>query len=461
MISGDTFGDTSEPKSVMRGKITKRAVDALLSGEVLWDSEAKGFGVKRHKDGGATYLLRYRAGSGRGAPIKTVTIGRQGSPWTPDTARAKAIALMGRVEEGADPAAAIAELRAAPTVAELAQRFRAEHVDAKRKARTSTEYGRLLDKIIIPELGKKKAADVTRADIGKLHHGLRATPYQANRVLAVVSKMLTLAEKWGLRPDGTNPCRHVEKFRETQRERMLSADELSALGTALRAAEDRWATAQPLNVELTLRRQERALARTRPERETAKAAISAIQKQLEDLTPIISPEAIAAIRLLIFTGARLNEILTLEWGWISEDGTVARLPDSKSGAKTLHFPPPAMEIIDAIPPTEGNPYVIVGAKVDAHLVNLEKPWRSIREAAGLNDLRLHDLRHAFASIAASSGMGLPIIGRLLGHQTQATTQRYAHIASDPAKAAATSIGNKIAGAMSKHSAEVKSLNKSS
>jgi integrase len=387
----------------MRGKVTKRSVEALTPGpdvteSVLWDSELRSFGVRVQREGVRSYVLQYRAGDQRGAPLRKLTIGRHGSPWTPETARREARRLLGAIADGADPAAARAERREAPTMADLAQRFLSEHAEAKRKPSTAAEYRRLIDKVILPALGARRVADVTRAEIAKLHHGLRDVPYQANRVLAVLSKMFNLAERWGLRPDGSNPCRHVEKFGERKRERMLSASELSRLGEAL-AAHDR------------------------------------------------SPFVVGAVKLLIFTGARLGEILGLRWDWIDHDRGEARLPDSKSGAKTLHLPPPALAVLAALPRIEGNPYVIVGHRAGAPLVNLEKPWRAIRATAGLDDVRLHDLRHAFASIAASSGLGLPIIGKILGHTQPATTARYAHLASDPVKAAVAAVAKKIASAM--------------
>jgi integrase len=393
----------------MRGRITKRAVDALRSSDdggeaTLWDAELKGFGCRVQRGGGKSYVLQYRAGAGRTAPIRKLTIGRHGSPWTPETARSEAKRLLGMIESGADPAADKIARQAAPTMADLAERFLAEHAEVKRKARTAAEYRRLLDRIILPALAKRKVADVTRADIAKLHHANRASPYQANRLLAVLSKMFTLTERWGLRPDGSNPCRHVEKFFEKKRERMLSADELTRLGDALAAYDG-------------------------------------------------SPYAVAAVKLLVFTGARLGEVLGLKWEWVDFERGEARLPDSKSGAKTLHLPPPALAVLAELPRLDGNPYVIVGAKEGAALVNLEKPWRAIRAMAGLDDVRLHDLRHAFASVAASSGMGLPIIGKMLGHTQAATTARYAHLASDPVKAAAATVAGKIAAAMAGRSGE--------
>ena len=192
----------------MRGKITKRLVDGLKPGvggaeAMLWDIELKGFGVRVQRGDAKSFVLHYRVGTGRGAPLRKLTIGRHGSPWTPETARKEAKTLIGLIGDGADPAADKMARRKAPTVAELAERFFAEHAEAKRKSGTAAEYKRLLDKIILPALGKRKAADVSRADVTKLHHANRAAPYQANRVLAVLSKMFNLAERWGLRPDGS------------------------------------------------------------------------------------------------------------------------------------------------------------------------------------------------------------------------------------------------------------------
>jgi integrase len=386
----------------MRSKITQRSVEALTpvnGGEVtLRDTELAGFEV-RARGIVKVYGIRYRFGTGRTAPMRRYTIGRHGSPWTPYTARAEARRLLGEVAHGKDPAAAKAAKKMAPTVAELAEQFMAEHAEVKRKGRTAAEYRRLLDKIILPAVSKRKVADVTHADIAKLHHANRAAPYQANRVLAVLSKMFTLAEQWRMRPNGSNPCRHVEKFAERKRERFLSADELGRLGEALAAYDG-------------------------------------------------SPYVIAAIKLLVFTGARLGEVLGLQWQWIDFDRGEARLPDSKTGAKTVHLPPPALAVLTDLPRIEGNPNVIVGGVAGASLVNLEKPWRAIRKQAGLEDVRLHDLRHAFASVAAASGMGLPIIGKMLGHTQAATTHRYAHLASDPVKAAAATVASQIAAAMS-------------
>jgi integrase len=381
----------------MRGKITIRSVNALRPGETLSDTELAGFEV-RARARTKTYRIRYRVGRGRAAPQRPYTIGRHGSPWTPETARKEAMKLLGQVAQGKDPAGTKAAEKAAPTVTELAEQFMTEHAEAKRKARTAREYRRLLDHVVLPAIGKRKIADVTRRDIAKFHHARRETPIEANRALAVTSTLFNFAERIGYRPDGSNPCRHVEKYPQRHRERFLSADELARLGDALAVYEG-------------------------------------------------SPYAVAAVKLLVFTGARLGEILGLRWEWIDFERGEARLPDSKTGAKTVHFPPPALAALSELPRIEGNPHVIVGRVPGAALVNLDKPWRAIRKHAGLDDVRLHDLRHAFASIAASSGMGLPIIGKMLGHTQAATTNRYAHLASDPVKAAAAAVAGKIAAAM--------------
>ena len=271
-----------------RIKITKRTVDALQPKDkdhFHWDPELTGFGIKITPEGRKVYLLQFRTSGrlrdsdgkvvpGKWAPTKRITIGRHGAI-TPEQARKKAEELLSAIRLGGDPAAVRAAEKAAPTVAALAERFLAEHVVPKTKAGTAAEYRRLIENIILPALGRQKVRDVTRADVSRLHHERRDTPYDANRALAVLSKMLTLAEKWGERPDGSNPCRHVDRFAERKRERMLSADEFARLADALKAS-------------------------TR------------------------SPYVIAAIKLLIFTGARLGEILALQWSWINAERGRAR-----------------------------------------------------------------------------------------------------------------------------------------
>jgi integrase len=387
-----------------RTKITKRSVDALQApdaGEVtIWDSEIKGFGLRCRVGGEKTYIYMYRFGG----KLRKLTIGKHGA-LTPDQARAKAYEAQGKVNEaGIDPAGVKRAAREAETVADLAKKFLEEHVDTKRKASTANEYRRLLDKLILPQLGDIKVKDVARDDVGKLHHDLRGKKYQANRVLALLSAMFNKAEAWGMRPNHSNPCKHIERHGEDARERMLSSDELARLGAAVTAYRSAYVQ--------------------------------------------------GAVKLLLFTGARLNEILTLKWDQVDFERGEARLFDSKTGKKSIQLPPPALAVLAGLPRIVGNPFVICGHKHGTHLVNLEKPWRAIRAEAGLDDVRLHDLRHAFASVGASSGEGLHMIGKLLGHTQQATTARYAHLASDPLKAAAAGIAGKIEAALIGQTAEV-------
>jgi integrase len=271
------------------------------------------------------------------------------------------------------------------------------------KPSTQAEYKRSVELFINPKIGARKVTDIERQDIAELHHGLSHIPYQANRTLGVLSKMFNLAEVWGLRPDGSNPCLHVKKFTEEKRARFLSPEEFAALGKTLR--------------EVELDRSE-------------------------------TQSAINAIRLLMLTGCRLGEITTLKWDYVDIKARELRLPDSKTGAKVVHFGKTAAEILKAIKKLDGNPYVITGQKNDgSRLTDLQHPWRRIRAKAGLNNVRIHDLRHSYASGALALGEGLTMIGKLLGHTQVQTTARYAHLANDPVKSAAGRVSDTIGAAM--------------
>lgn len=387
----------------MKTKITKRAIESIQSvgGKdiLVWDSDLKGFGCKITPAGKRIFVLQYRVGGRQ----RRFTIGQLGA-LTVDQARREATRLLGVVASGIDPADGKIAAKELPTISQLAKRYLSEHAEPKKKPRSIALDRSMLINIVLPAMGRRKVQAVTRKDVAKLHHDLRKTPYQANRVLALMSKMLNLAERWGLREDGSNPCRHVEKFKEKRRERFLSGEELARLGHVL-AGEER------------------------------------ARKEM--------PSAITAIRLLIFTGARLSEILSLRWEWVDFERCCLRLPDSKTGAKVIPLNQPALEELERTPRLVDNPYVIPGAKYGEHLVNLNKPWGRIRLKAGLPEVRIHDLRHSYASVAAAAGMGLPIIGALLGHTQAQTTARYSHLAMDPLRAATEEIGKRIAEAMSK------------
>ena len=365
---------------------------------MLWDSEIKGFGARCRPSGAKDYVLKMRVGGRQ----RWITIGRHGSPWTPQTARDEALRLLAVRAAGGDPASDRDRHKAGSTVADLGARFLNEYVAGHCKPRTAEEYHRAVDRCINPVLGKHRVSDLSRVDVSALHHKLCDRPYQANRCLAVLSKMMNLAEQWELRPDGSNPTKHVRKYKEIKRERYLRMEELQRLGQTLGEAQT---------------------------------------------TGTESPFALAAIALLILTGARLTEILTLRWTEVDLARQVLRLPDLKTGAKTIYLSDAATDLLRTVPRIAGNPYVIAGNKTGARLVNLQKPWRRIHAFAGLDDVRIHDLRHSFASVAAGAGLSLPVIGKLLGHSQPITTARYAHLAADPVRTASNVVGSAIAAAM--------------
>ena len=319
---------------------------------------------------------------------------------TCEQARSRAITIIAATKNGEDPAARRDTDRRAITVKELADRFDKEHIATRLKPSTAKGYRRMLERVIIPALGCYRVTEVTRADVAKIHHDLRHIPYDANRSLEIISKMFNLAEMWGLRPDGSNPRKHIKKYPEEKRERFLSPAELRRVGEVLREMEQE-------GIEL--------------------------------------PSSIAAVRLLML--CRLGEIMNLKWEHVDVPGKALRLPDSKTGAKIVHLGQPAVAVLEKIERVDGNPWVIVGAKPGARLTDLQPFWQRVRARAGLKDVRIHDLRHTFASTAVASGQGLPMIGKLLGPTQVQTTARYAHLAADPVKSAADQVSGSIAAAL--------------
>jgi len=394
----------------MRQKIIKRTVDGAVPGEkdrLFWDTELRGFGLKVTPKGGRIYLIQYRFAH----RLRRYTIGRHGSPWTAESARAEAARLFRQVAARIDPAEAKAAEKSDPSLAEFAERYLAEHAALHKKPRSFAYDRDLLRLHILPSLGERKLTGITRGDVARLHQSLASMSITANRALALTSAMFGHAARWGLVPEGINPCARIKKYPEQSRERFLSELELGQLGGALKAAE---------------------------------AGLSL-------------PAAIAAVRLLVLTGARKSEILNLRWEHVDFERALLRLPDSKTGAKSIYLSAPALEILAALSQPPSNPYVLPGKKQNAPLVNVEKTWRRVRSLAGLEGVRLHDLRHSFAAVGASAGLGLPIIGALLGHTQASTTERYAHLAADPLRAANEAIGRQISAAISGNRAEVSDL----
>jgi len=407
-------------------KFTKRVVDDAAPKAKryeIWDGETRGLGLRVEASGTKTYILRYRPRNhGPGAPKRFVSLGRHGSI-TPDEARTRARAMLGAVAAGQDPAMERKDARAAISCDELASLFLQEHVAAKRKAKTAGGYGAILKSYFLPALGKRKAELVTTAEIAKLHLSLRDRPYQANRLLAVVGSMYSFAAQRGLVKRGTNPTLGLGRFREARRERFLTTDELKRLGEALRVAETEG---------LPWRLDEEAKANKH------------VAKEPNQRT-IFPPEVTLAFRLLLFTGARLREILDLQWSQVDLERGLLLLAESKTGRKTIVLSAPALALLQQA--ERRGPFVVPGGSPDQLRSGLKRPWLAIQAHAGLEGVRIHDLRHTFASVGAGSSLGLPIVGKLLGHSQPATTARYAHLDADPLRKAADIIGDKLASAM--------------
>jgi integrase len=405
----------------VRERITKALVDAQAPRRrefIVWDEDVPRFGLRVRPAGAKVYVLRLRA-AGR---QRWYTIGHHGDPWTPDTARAEATRVLGQavnVERLRATGQAPPNLRhpieardyskTARTLAEFSKRYLEEHARPHKRASSAAADEGNLRRAILPALGKLRLDAITRSEITRFHLSRKDTPTNANRCLALLSHMFTMAEKWGERPDGSNPCVHVDRFPETKRERFLSPAELARLG----------------------------------------AAITKLEKAGK-----VTPYGLAAIRLLVFTGARASEVLGLTWKdkdcrqAVDLDAGVVRIP-AKRGPRTLILNPPAAAVLSKLHGVKGNDYVIVGARAMTPLTlsGLEQVWQEVRKEAQLDGVHLHDLRHSFASVAVSRGASLPIIGALLGHTQAATTMRYAHLSTSPLRAESEAVAASIAAAM--------------
>jgi integrase len=379
-------------------KLTKRTVDALKPHPdrdlVVFDSELSGFGVRVKSSGRKSYLIQYRNAGGRSRRLTLAGHGRL----TPDEARDEAKQLLAAAARGQDPAEERHVALRAPTVAELAALYLERHAKPRKKTAGADES--MLRRYILPAFGTKKVEAITAGDVARLHHALGDKPLAANRVLALISVMFNLAESWGLRAPASNPCRHLKRYPERKRERFLGAEEVQRLGAALVEAQG-----------------------------------------------VEHPSALAAIRLLLLTGARKSEILTLQWEHVDLERYALRLPDSKTGAKVIALGAAAAALLARLDRCEGNPYVCWGNSPGGHFIGLHHVWQRIRRRAALLEVRVHDMRHSFASFGAAAGLGLPVLGALLGHKQPVTTARYAHLANDPLRAAADRITSEIAAAL--------------
>ena len=383
-------------KPIMK-TLSNRAVGKLEvhKDTVFWDKELTGFGVRVYPTGSKVYIAQARGPEGP----KRVAVGRHGVIGA-EQARQRAALIIARIKAGEEAVSEPMKPTGGPTVAEVAARYLTEYVEVRCKPSTAAATRSVLEKHIVPALGKLPLAAVERAQVAELHGRLYETPAIANAVVRTLSAMYRLACEWGIVPEGlSNPCRSIVKYPEHKRERFLTDEEFVRLGEALDEVEAGGGTSAP---------------------------------------------SVAAIRLLALTGCRRSEILSLRWEDVAPGEAELRLPDAKTGARVVPLPPRAVELLASLPRIEGNPWVIPGRKPGTHLRQIDDAWRVVRARAGLEGVRIHDLRHSYASRALALGESLPMIGCLLGHRQIETTARYAHLARDSAQEAAERVAASIA-----------------
>lgn len=408
-------------------KLTKRTIDAIRPDpngrEVfVWDTgdgALKGFGVRMMPSGIGSYLVQYRTKEAR---TRRLAIGKVGV-LTPDEARKLAGDKLKEVAQGGDPSAERHRVRReALTITELANLYLAEGPAAKpnKKASSWATDRSNIERHVTPLLGRKLARSLTYDDVVRFQRDVAAGkskadiktkkrgraivnggPGTAARSLAVLGAML----EWAAHPDRklitANPVKGVKLLKGGKRERFLSEAELARLADALAMMEGEHR---------------------------------------------LSPTAAAAIRLLLLSGCRKSEILSLRWEWFDIERSLLRLPDSKTGAKVVPLASAAVKLLTELP--RGGDYVLPAAKGTGHYTGLQKDWQRVRARAGMAGARIHDLRHSFASFAVADGNSLYLIGKVLGHKQARTTEIYAHLADDPIRAVADRTAARIAAAMS-------------
>jgi integrase len=401
-------------------KLSKRVVDSAKTDRdtFYWDSMLTGFGLKVTAVGRKVYVCQYRVGGGRRGSSRRYTIGVHGSPWTVDQARSEAKRVLGLAASGNDPAALKQGKRAGLTVRELCDLYLAEGCATKKASTLATDRGRI-ERHIKPLLGRIRVADISRAEVerflrdvaeGRTKADVRTRPRgraivdggrgTATRTVGLLGGVFSFAVARGMRTD--NPIRGVKRFPDRRSERFLSPAELAKLGEALSTME----------------------------------------------TEGTNTMALSIIRLLALTGARKSEITNLKWGEVDLEHARLRLDDSKSGQKSIPLGAPAVQILTALERSNGSKFVFPSVSGRQPFQGVDKVWGQVRRRAGFPDMRLHDLRHSYASMGLAAGDALPIIGALLGHSDVKTTARYAHLTDDPVKAAANRISSSIATAMS-------------
>ena len=374
--------------------INKRTADSLRVGDrdaVFWDRALPGFGLRVYPSGLKNYIVQSRGPGGS----KRVTLGSHGKI-TPDAARAQAAKAIDRIKRGEEPIPPPPVPD--PTMADLAERFMRECVVSRCAQTTVESYRCSLDRHVLPAFGNMPVREVGRKEVTELHYAMRHQPCAANDAIKIMARLLSLAMESGLREHGTNPCKAVKKYRTSPRERFLTDAEYRTLGRTV--------------------------------------------AEMEGKGKLSSPAA-AAIRLLVLTGCRRNEVLELQWNDIDRTAGELRIREGKTGGRMVPLTTEVQKVLDGIPRVTGNPWVIPGAKPGSHLKNISLPWLAVRAEAKLDGVRLHDLRHSWASRALALGESLSMIGKLLGHNRIETTARYAHLAQDAERLSADRVGGSI------------------
>jgi integrase len=373
-------------------------------GKLGWTT---GFGVRAYAGGAKTFVLLYRSRKTRAEHLYTI-----GSfpDWSVPAARAEARELKRRIDLGGDPQAERKAARDAATVADLCDRFLTEYV-VRKQPNTRRDYTGIVETIIKPALGRKMVTAVDHADIEKLHREItERASHRANRTVAVLSRMMTLAIKWRMRAD--NPVRGVERNPEGKRKRYLKGDELRLLTKALAEHEDQ----RVANV----------------------------------------------FRLLLLTGARKGEVLSATWDQFDFGGNVWTKPAATTKQRQEHeipLSPVALQLLETMRKTSAPTarFLFPSHGTTGHLTEVKKAWAAVCRAGGIVGLRVHDLRHSYASMLASAGYSLPTIGALLGHTQPNTTHRYAHLLDDPLREATSKVGALMSGLVAKQPAKGKRL----
>jgi integrase len=383
----------------MKRKLTDALIAALPPGEqTIFDSQLAGFGVRVSAAGVKSFFTRAQIGGRR----PKVTFDRF-PDLSVNQARVIALQLLADQRRGLDPRRSRGRPSSGVTVAAFAERWMVEAVRVHNKPRTIVDYEALLTKHILPALGHLPVTAITRDDVVRLHTAMAHTRRQANYTLSTIRALFNFAIDVGLRPPGSNPVRRIRWYRERKLERFLTEAEIASAGEGIAAAERQgW----------------------------------------------IGPHAAAGLRLALLTGARSGEITAAQWKHFDPDRRLIRLPDSKTNEpRTIHLSDAALEVLHGLPRV--GPYIVAGVKAGEPYKNLGRAWIVARKLAGLDDVRLHDLRHSYASLAAGRGVSLQMIGKLLGHKVPATTQRYAHLARDAAAAVNDELGAVMATALAR------------